>query len=297
MSKIAQITMGNIHLRLIAGLEPKDGDGFTLHDSGIVIRAAHKAQARCSRTATLTVRTAGQGQALLGAIARLGEGQRSSFNLDRLRVFIENSGLPLEEPVAARPTKKSISPAVRACAEGIVKEAVTDMLAAVAASEYAAKLPDGWKPTVKMDWSQNRTRSRGGVGGSGLYGEGAISLAMLRHTPESGAGPGTFAEYAHIARRKDIGTLEASDWRQSVRALVAHEIAHAVQRTTEKHARRQGRMVSRSKPHGAEWQAIYRLLRTACVNAWTPRAETVAPSRTASPSPLKSPVQLSLFAA
>jgi hypothetical protein len=164
-----------------------------------------------------------------------------------------------------------ISLAARREAEAVVRSTMADLMETIRSSCYADRLPANWAPSVKMDWSENRSRSRGGAGGKGLYEDGGLSLAMRRRVPADGVGVGPFEfiEYASIARRSDIGTLKSDDWRDCLRALVAHELAHAVQRSIERTARKAKAPSDPSlrKPHGVGWQRIYALLREACFSA------------------------------
>lgn len=236
---------------------------------------------------------------------------RYGESIGRIRAKLRKSPISGDDPTTP------ISLAARKEAEGVVRATVARLMETIRGSGYAEHLPANWSPAVKLDWSMNRSRSRGGAGGKGLYEDGGLSLAMRRRVPADGVGTGPFefTEYASIARRADIGTVKSDDWRDCLRALVAHELAHAVQRSIERTARK-AKVASDPalrKPHGLGWQRIYALLRKDCLPA---KAEIVPlrpakavlppePLRLAASSPTvsvravalptKTPVQLRLF--
>ena len=83
---------------------------------------------------------------------------------------------------------------------------------------------------------------------------------------------GTYCEYEDLAHDTVIGDIDC-DWKTWVRALVAHELAHAIDHaccyTTPTHARKPIRMQDAiaNSTHGQRWQHIYRLLRKQFVNS------------------------------
>ena len=75
------------------------------------------------------------------------------------------------------------------------------------------------------------------------------------------------SEYAAIRSDPVIGSMRFGDVETRVLCVVAHEVAHHVQRLYGPHTRWLKR--KHKKPHGEGWQAIYRILRSRVVN---PRA-------------------------
>lgn len=171
------------------------------------------------------------------------------------------SALPESAAPPPKPPKHSF--AVKVEAEAIVRETVNLLVGF--AVENIEGLPADWPVTVKMDWSEGRTRSNGGHGRHDQFAEGRISLAMCRYVPPDGVGIREFVEYAHIARDTQIGSYRG-DWRDCLRILCAHEVAHAVQRSVGRLARMMGDkappyMTDIATAHGLGWQVVYRLLR------------------------------------
>jgi hypothetical protein len=78
-----------------------------------------------------------------------------------------------------------------------------------------------------------------------------------------------FSEYKAIASDPTIGTIAEAEPEVIYGAIVAHEIAHHLQR-------RYGPQVrwlksKHKKPHGHGWQALYRILRRGVVNKHLPK--------------------------
>jgi hypothetical protein len=259
---------------------PTAGEGYELADALAVKALADKAYPPRGRTGSIRIRGKAQGEALKGLFSNMLTGDKTADHtleplVKSLTVFLAKH--PLGDAPAAPPTTHG--PEVKREAAAVVDRAVKDMLAVVRKSEYIDRLPKNWKPAVKISWNPDRRHSRGGAGGDGLYADGAISLALHSLVPADGKGGSELKEYASIARRTDIGTFASPDWRAAVRALVAHEVAHAVQRTIRVHARRRGMWAAQEldKPHGVGWQRIYSLLRTSCVNKWRATPVVEAP--------------------
>lgn len=133
-------------------------------------------------------------------------------------------------------------------------------------------LPEGWVVQTKISWNIGRGSSWGGRHLTAAGAIGWVSLALHRYAV--GDGPFRLREYAHIAKDPTIGTLESSSWRPVVRCLLAHELAHAVQRNIRKVGRH--RKIDYRTAHGDGWQKVYALLRRECVN---PIAVSVAETR------------------
>lgn len=307
MASEVRIGLSKDTLRLLSIAWPISGAGFELSDAKAVIALADKAYPPRGRSASIRIHGRAQGEAVVGLLSNLVSSDKAAERtigpiLKCIKAYLVKH--PMDDaPTAA---SKPHSAEVMREAAAVVRQAIADMLIVVEGSEYGDKLPKGWKPAVKLDWSPERRRSLGGAGGQGLYAEGAISLAMHRRVPAEGKGGGEFAEYASIAKRADIGTFASADWRAAVRALVAHEVAHAVQRAIRLNARRAGMMAAREldKPHGTGWQRIYSLLRKSSVNGWraapaveAPRMEIRPLPATKPAAPHAKPVQLALFAA
>lgn len=70
-----------------------------------------------------------------------------------------------------------------------------------------------------------------------------------------------YVEYGHINNDPEIGAFVSDNPEDHVRALVAHELAHAVHWWEME----QGKPADRTE-HGPAWQAIYRTLRREWVN-------------------------------
>lgn len=75
-------------------------------------------------------------------------------------------------------------------------------------------------------------------------------------------------EYAHILRRKDIGSFVSQDWQLQFGAAIAHEVAHAAQHWNRYLRWRSTRASGVSadayddfKAHGRHWQQCYAVLR------------------------------------
>lgn len=70
-----------------------------------------------------------------------------------------------------------------------------------------------------------------------------------------------FIEYSHIHKDHDIGSFISDNPLDHVRAVVAHEIAHAIHWW---HINECGH--KRTRPHGGDWRFLYRALRREWVN-------------------------------
>jgi hypothetical protein len=172
----------------------------------------------------------------------------SKTKLGRIRRKPKAETATAAEPKPAPPEKPKHPADVRAVAEAVVLSAVEEMTAALIAAGVG--LAEDWRPgELRMDWNHRRRRSLGGV---------RLSLAMYHYVPLDGQGGGKMREYAQLRHVPDIGDLVSGDWRDAVRCLVAHEVAHCAQRTLRRPQDRMG--------HGSGWQELYRLLRCGCVN-------------------------------
>ena len=110
--------------------------------------------------------------------------------------------------------------------------------------------------TVKLDWSNKRVASRGG-----LYATGpGINIAMASAYPNNKGEVYKFYEYKSYDLDKTIGGFYAKDPLLKLEALLLHEISHAVQFFSYK------KTGSRCKPHGPVFKNYYRILRTEFLN-------------------------------
>lgn len=113
--------------------------------------------------------------------------------------------------------------------------------------------------SIKVDPSPRRRASRGGMYKSGP----GISIAT--HYWSQTIGPYRFLEYPSFNEDPQIGGFYSNDTSHALKALVAHETSHALQRWREyeKH-------LPPSKPHGQTFKNIYRTLREVLVNPFLP---------------------------
>lgn len=117
-----------------------------------------------------------------------------------------------------------------------------------------------WNVDVTVSFSAKRARSFGGI----RRGRPFISLAMGRYV---GTTDGSFYEYRSFQHDRDIGTI-LNNTVKSVKALVVHEMAHALQYSgsQETIAACVGASKFDSNGHGKLWKGIYRAARKAIVN-------------------------------
>lgn len=112
--------------------------------------------------------------------------------------------------------------------------------------------------TVKLDWKFNRRCSRGGIykDGPGInIAMGSAALVYLTY-PEIYR----FYEYPSFDSDRHIGGFYATDYKLKLQAIIAHEVAHAVQFFEYK------KLGTRCKPHGPVFKKYYKLLRDNFVN-------------------------------
>ena len=131
-----------------------------------------------------------------------------------------------------------------------------------------------WKPQVKISFSLKRKRSWGGS----RYGVPFVSLALNRFVGRDRA---SLYEYRSFAADPVIGSV-LNDTERAVRALVMHEMCHAVQYSGGPEVRRQ--MAAQSAAdvnshvgHGAVWKNLYRATRSELMDKTpTPTVELTA---------------------
>ena len=117
---------------------------------------------------------------------------------------------------------------------------------------------DTFRLTTKLDWDRTRTSSRGGVykNGPGIN-IAMFCTAMLYHDPKYVY---KFYEYPSYDDDKIIGGFYARDTALKLEAVVAHEIAHAIQYFEY------AKFNTRCKPHGPKFKQHYKLLRETFIN-------------------------------
>jgi len=111
---------------------------------------------------------------------------------------------------------------------------------------------------LKTDWSNARRSSRGGVykNGPGIN-IAMSSAALIYHNPVDVY---RFYEYPSYDSNSIIGGFYAKDYLIKLEAIIAHEVAHAVQFFEYK------KLNTRCKPHGPIFKKYYTLLRKEFIN-------------------------------
>lgn len=109
---------------------------------------------------------------------------------------------------------------------------------------------------VKLDWSNKRVASRGG-----MYAKGpGINMAMHNSYPNNKGQIYRFYEYASYDMNKTIGGFYATDPTLKLEALLLHEISHAIQYFSYRITG------TRCKPHGPVFKGYYKQLREHFLN-------------------------------
>lgn len=123
-----------------------------------------------------------------------------------------------------------------------------------------------FNPEVRLDLSPNRNVSRGGIRKSG---EAFISMALHKYTESAETRkPYFYEEYASFHRSATIGGF-TGHWAKAVSAMVAHELAHAIQYYYKDDPRlRQilGITARYDSIHGEYFRQLYRIFREQFVN-------------------------------
>lgn len=104
-------------------------------------------------------------------------------------------------------------------------------------------------PQIRCSTARSRTHSLGGPAGI------SIALRYYRGLPERIQ----HHEYSRIRRDPEIGALGWIGWRDHLKAVVAHEMAHWVHLSSA--ARYPHEQGADAAPHGRAWQEIYRIFR------------------------------------
>ncbi len=126
-------------------------------------------------------------------------------------------------------------------------------------SEYNA--PD-FDVRIRCDYSTRRKCSWGGI----RNGKNFISLALNGyHLASHYNDPVTFNEYKNFAADPVIGTVTAK-WQKALAALIAHEMAHAVELGSIKQNAVSAHGLTAIGKHGSLWKEIYRKFRINFVN-------------------------------
>lgn len=122
--------------------------------------------------------------------------------------------------------------------------------------------------SLNVDWNPRRTRSKGGVYANGP----GISIAM-HHTALVYNNADTvyrFYEYPSYDAHAVIGGFYSCNWVHKLEAVIAHEVAHAVQFFEY------AKLGIRCKSHGAVFKKHYATFRTHFVNAQLPEQAPLA---------------------
>jgi hypothetical protein len=116
--------------------------------------------------------------------------------------------------------------------------------------------------SLKLDWSAKRTSSRGGIYKTGPGINIAMNSAALLQLPEHNIY--RFYEYPAYDSDATIGGFYSTQYEHKLKAIIAHEVAHAVQFLEYKKTN------TRCKPHGTIFKKYYKLFRTTFVNSALP---------------------------
>jgi hypothetical protein len=123
-----------------------------------------------------------------------------------------------------------------------------------------------FKVTTKFDWNPSRRSSRGGI-----YKDGpGINMAMYWAMPNNHGYVYKFNEYPSFDKDKQIGGFYSTDPHHKLEAILAHEVAHAVQFLAYK------KLNTKCKPHGPMFKNYYAMLREEFVNPKLPEQRVLA---------------------
>lgn len=115
---------------------------------------------------------------------------------------------------------------------------------------------------IRCDYSPHRKTSWGGI----RNGKEFISLALNKYSIAAHySDPVTFREYPSFADHSVIGSITGT-WQKALAALIAHEMAHAVELGSIKQNASAAHGITPFGKHGALWKTIYRKLRIKFVN-------------------------------
>ena len=109
---------------------------------------------------------------------------------------------------------------------------------------------------IKTDWNPSRRSSRGGI-----YAKGpGINIAMREYFRHNKVYPSKFYEYASYDKNTIFGGFYYTNTDTMIKAIVAHEVAHAVQFFEY------SKLNCKCKPHGPIFKKFYKDLRLQFVN-------------------------------
>lgn len=117
--------------------------------------------------------------------------------------------------------------------------------------------------TIKLDWDYKRRTSRGGIykNGPGIN-IAMASAALVDHISDNVY---RFYEYPSYDYDPVIGGFYAQDYILKLQAIVAHEVAHAVQFFEY------SKLAVRCKPHGPIFKKYYSIFRKNFINHRIPK--------------------------
>lgn len=118
-----------------------------------------------------------------------------------------------------------------------------------------------WSVKVVASFSTHRNRSWGGT----RRGNPFISLSLNKYV---GTALANFVEYKSFARDPEIGSV-MSNTVNAIRALVAHEMCHAIQFSGTSGMAASVGALGDCRGHGMLWKSLYRIARKAIVNGNT----------------------------
>lgn len=116
---------------------------------------------------------------------------------------------------------------------------------------------------IKLDWDFKRRTSRGGIykNGPGIN-IAMASAALIMHNPKYVY---RFYEYPSYDSNSIIGGFYAKDYLLKLQAIIAHEVAHAVQFFEYK------KLNVSCKPHGPIFKKYYSMFRNEFINKNIPK--------------------------
>lgn len=115
---------------------------------------------------------------------------------------------------------------------------------------------------IKLDWDYKRRSSRGGIYKNGPGINIAMASAALIDKPKDNVY--RFYEYKSYDTSKVIGGFYATDYLLKLHAVIAHEVAHAVQFFEY------DKLNTRCKPHGIIFKKYYSIFRESFINEHIP---------------------------
>lgn len=122
-----------------------------------------------------------------------------------------------------------------------------------------------FRVTAKFDWNPSRRSSRGGI-----YKDGpGINMAMYWAMPNNYGLTYQFKEYPSFDADRYIGGFFSTDPHHKLEAILAHEVAHAVQFFSYT------KTGTKCKPHGPVFKHYYKLLRQEFVNKKLPEQSSL----------------------